>query len=88
MTLKASYRRTPSYRWEGVLKDEKGNVVWACGHSHKNRDYNHSVYFGRTGAAMYCAQAELKRREPQPSQCDPWPACACGYNTKPDHCAA
>ena len=60
--LKASYRKTPGDYWEGVLRDEHGNVVWSCGHSHKCRDYNHSRLFHSRGAAMYCARDELKRR--------------------------
>jgi hypothetical protein len=60
MTLRASYRRTPSGRWVGVLKDEKGQVVWECGHSHECRDYP-SVYHN-TGAATDCARKELEAR--------------------------
>ncbi len=60
--LRASYRRAGETRWEGVLKDESGTVVWACGHRHKCRDYNHSQLFAHEGAAMFCANAEMKRR--------------------------
>lgn len=61
--LKASYRRAGETRWEGVLKDERGAVVWACGHRHKCRDHNHSRWFSHEGAAMYCAAEELGRRK-------------------------
>lgn len=62
MTLKASYRKTPADNWEGVLRDESGNVVWACGHFHTCRDYNHSRYYAAAGAAMTCSKNELERR--------------------------
>lgn len=60
--LKISYRRTKNERWEGVLKDEAGAVVWSCGHNHECRDYNHSKWYAHTGAARYCARDELARR--------------------------
>jgi len=61
--LKVSYRKTPSDNWEGVLRDDKGKIVWACGHSHKCRDYNHSRYYSHQGAARYCAENEYRRRQ-------------------------
>lgn len=62
--LRATYRKSPKHdgRWEGVLKDRAGKVVWCCGHAHENRDYNHSRWYAATGAALYCAKDELKRR--------------------------
>ncbi len=58
--MKASYRRLPSEKWEGVVKDDKGKIVWACGHAHDCRDYNHCWVYVHKGAAMYCSKAQLK----------------------------
>jgi hypothetical protein len=49
-------------RWEGVLRDERGEVVWCCGHKHDCRDSNNSRMFRHQGAARKCASAELVRR--------------------------
>lgn len=35
--LRNSTRRRGSF-YEGVLRDAKNDVVWACGHNHRNRD--------------------------------------------------
>ncbi len=59
--MKASYRKTPTNTWEGVVK-ENGKIIWSCGHSHSCRDYNHSQYYAKLGSAMNCAKEELKRR--------------------------
>lgn len=61
--MKASYRRTESERWQGVVKDSDGKIVWCCGHSHKCRDYNHSWRFSHEGAALYCAAEAVKNWE-------------------------
>ena len=61
--LKAGTKGLPKC-WHGVLRDEKGNVVWTCEHTHRNRD----LYCGflKQEAAIACARAELQRRHPAP----------------------
>lgn len=60
MSYKASYRRLQSGLWEGVVKNDNGRVIWACGHAHKCRDYNHSRYYQAAGAAMRCATEQVR----------------------------
>lgn len=61
--LHRSYRRTTlekhgsNVRWEALLKDESGKIVWACGHAHRCRD--NDVY---GVAAWKCSTHELERR--------------------------
>lgn len=59
-SFKASYRKTGGDRWEGVVKNEKNEIVWSCGHFHECRDYNHSRYFQHKGAAMRCSTEKVK----------------------------
>ena len=58
--LRVTYRKN-GYGWEGVLKDEAGRVVWACGHIHRNRDIS-SGFAGKS--AKSCAQGEVLGRIP------------------------
>lgn len=54
--MKASTKRIATRDYLGVLRDEKGRIVWECQHLHVNRD---------TGmeSAYVCAATERKRRE-------------------------
>lgn len=58
--LKVAYRKNGD-GWEGVLKDGI-NVVWTCGHYHRNRDHG-SKFSG--SSACECARKELLRRNPE-----------------------
>lgn len=63
--MRASTQGKPG-SYEGVLRDEKGHVVWSCGHGHRNRgNDSHSgpygVHFNK--AALSCAREELQRRK-------------------------
>lgn len=53
--FRATYRKAGTY-WEGIVKDDAGNIVAACGHAHDCRDYNHSRFYQHKGAAMYCSK--------------------------------
>jgi hypothetical protein len=60
--LTAGVRNAPTStvgHWEGVLRDAKRNIVWACGHLHKARDIDMR---GARVSARTCACDELKRR--------------------------
>lgn len=60
--LKAGTRQAPTSEvghWEGVLRDSKGKVVWACGHLHHARDIDMR---GANVSARTCACNELKGR--------------------------
>ncbi|HXF73960.1 MAG TPA: hypothetical protein VNO79_15290 [Actinomycetota bacterium] len=58
--VRPSYRRT-STGWAGVLRDERGLIVWECPHVHRNRDWPDN--FLGTGCARICAEEEARRRE-------------------------
>lgn len=46
--------RKCGWKYEGVLRDPKGNVVWACGHVHCNRDLD---YWWQGGWVRYAARS-------------------------------
>ncbi|QQM15095.1 hypothetical protein SEA_BANQUO_7 [Gordonia phage Banquo] len=56
--MRASYRRA-GQRWEGVIRDDAGKVVQACGHVHRNRDDGNATW-GRS--ARECAAFMLADR--------------------------
>lgn len=63
--MKAGTRQSPQStvgHWEGVIRDTKGKIVWACGHLHHARDIDMR---GAAVCARTCANNELKRRNEQ-----------------------
>src|SRR5262245_51644906 len=46
--------------WKGVLRDQRGEIVWICSHAHQSRDYTSRMAV----AAIDCALDELMRRFP------------------------
>lgn len=60
--LRVSYAKHGHGLWIGVLRDEKGGIVWRCPHVHTNRDLPRILGRYREPAAQGCARAELDRR--------------------------
>ena len=64
--IRPTYRKHPEYKhlWEGVLKDENNNIVWTCGHAHRNRDQD-TIVMGKLlhKSCVNCAWEEKRRRE-------------------------
>lgn len=65
--------RGGDYCYKGVLKTDKGEIVWACEHEHSNRDDNQYLRpplsyneFPQMRSALNCARVELKRNAEQP----------------------
>jgi len=55
-----------TFLYRGIIRDDRGAVVWTCQHSHEFRDShvrNWIMVHGTHGAALTCADDELARRE-------------------------
>ena len=44
--------------YRGIIRDDRGQVVWTCPHLHRNRDMSP----GLRQSARDCAAAELRRQ--------------------------
>lgn len=69
VAVRASYERTEGKNWRAVLRDSAGQVIWRCGHAHRNRDHNR-IRMGTVSeySASRCAEHELEELDARQEQ--------------------